>query len=141
MTEQEQTATLITPDFSEVSDRVAPGIYKVRVVGAKADKWEGKDGKKDTHYINWTLEQFDADEEKNNGRKLFHKTPINGAGAFRLQEFYRAAMGEECPAGGFDREMLLGRELEVTVIDGKTKAGELTGYTEVKTCKALKASH
>lgn len=133
----EQTG-LVVPDFSEVTDQLSAGTYSVRIVGSKVDQWAGKDGNPPTTFINWTLETFNESEEKNNGRRLWHKTPVNGKGAFRLQEFYKAAMLTACPATGFDREELLGKELQVTLVDGiDRKSGQPTGYTEVKVCKAL----
>lgn len=106
---------LVQPDFSQVQDRVSEGIYKARIVDSKVDSWAGKEGKPPTTYINWTLETFGEVEDKNNGRRIFHRTPIEGPGAFRLQDFYRAAMSEDCPPTGFDRTMLYSREVEVTV--------------------------
>lgn len=126
------TATLVTPDFSQVSDRVGEGIYKARIVDSKPDVWKGKDGKKDTSVLAWTLETFGEAETKNNGRKIFHRTPIEGPGAFRLQDFYRAAMGEEC-GSSFDRTMLYGRELEVTVGPQKDKPE----YMEIKAVRPI----
>lgn len=123
---------LVTPDFSGVQDRVDAGIYKARITDSKVDKWAGKDGKPDTYFIAWTMETFAEAEDKNNGRKIFHRTPINGAGAFRLQEFFRAAMGEDCK-GAFDRTMLHGREVEVTVAPQKNDPQ----YNEVKTVKPI----
>lgn len=123
---------LVQPDFSQVTDTVGEGIYKVRIVDSKMDRWEGKDGKPATAFINWTLETFAELESKNNGRKIFHRTPIEGKGAFRLKDFYRAAMGEEC-AGAFDRTMLHGRELEVTVAPQKDRPE----FNEVKSVKAF----
>lgn len=135
-----QDSVLIEPDFSEVKDAVEPGVYSARILDAKMDQWESKkEGKAPTVFINWTLETFNEQDEKNNGRKIFHRTPINGPGAFRLKEFFKAAMGEEIQ-GSFDRTMLFGREVEMTIVDGKTKQGELTGYTEVKAVKPIKAS-
>lgn len=122
----------VTPDFTKVQDRVEPGIFKTRIVDSKVDTWEGKDGKPNTTYIGWTLETFAEADEKNNGRKIFHNTPIEGPGAFRLQDFYKAAMGEDC-SGGFDRTMLHGRELEVTI--GKQKNNP--EYTEVKAARPI----
>lgn len=135
MANAQQTADgsfLVTPDFSGVQDRVGEGIYKTRVVGSKVDKWSGKEGKPDTTFINWTLETFGEVEDKNNGRKIFHRTPLEGGGAFRLQDFYRAAMGEDCN-GAFDPTVLHGRELEVTVGTQKDKPE----YTEVKSVRRL----
>lgn len=133
------TQSLITPDFSDVKDAVEPGVYNVRIVDSKVDQWEGKNGKPPTVYIAWTLETFNEAIDKNNGRKKTHSTPINGGGAFRLKDFYKAAMGEECK-GAFDREMLHGKEIEVTIDWQKNRDGSQSEYTEVKTCKPIKAS-
>lgn len=124
--------TLVTPDFGSVQDRVGEGMYKVRIVDSKFDKWTGKEGKPDTRYVMWTLETFGEAEDKNNGRRIFHSTAVEGPGAFRLQDFYRAAMGEEC-AGKFDRTMLHGREVEVTIGTQKNKPE----YTEVKAVRPI----
>jgi len=129
---QTENAYLVTPDFSESQDRVGEGIYKVRIVDSKVDQWPGKDGKKPLTFINWTLETFAEAEDKNNGRKIFHRTPIEGRGVFRLQDFYRAAMGEECN-GAFDRTMLHGHEVEVTIAQQRDKPE----YTEVKTVRRI----
>jgi len=132
----ETTDTMfVKPDFSQVTDRVGEGVYKTRIVDSKVGQWEGRDGKRPTTYINWTLETFDEAEEKNNGRRIFHRTPIEGPGAFRLQDFYRAATGMDC-SGGFDRTSLHGQEVEVTV--GVQK--DNPQYIEVKSVKSI-ASH
>lgn len=125
---------LITPDFSEVQDSVEPGIYKTRIKEYKLDKWQGKDGKPDTNFINWTLETFGEEESKNNGRKIFHRTPVHGKGAFRLRDFYKAVVGEALVAGQpFDPSMLVSREVEVTVVQQKDNPE----YTDIKTVKKL----
>jgi len=116
---------LIKPDFSESTDTVGPGTYKVRVTDAKMDKWAGKDGGKDTPYVNWTLETFDEAEQKNNGRRVWLKTPVAGKGVFRLKDLYKAATREELD-GEFDTDQLLGKEVQVTM-------AERNGYVEVKT--------
>lgn len=132
MADQQTDVLLVTPNFDQVQDRVGEGIYKARIISSKVDTWPGKDGKKPTTFINWTLETFAEAEDKNNGRRIFHRTPIEGAGAFRLQDFYRAAMREDC-SGAFDRTMLYGRELEVTIGAQKDKPE----YTEVKSVRAI----
>lgn len=130
---------LLTPDFTEVKDAVEPGNYKVRVVGSKLGEWPSKtEGKPATVYVEWTLETFGEAEEKNNGRKIFHKTPMNGPGAFRLQQFYKGVMGEDI-GGEFDSEMLHGREAEVTVGFQVDKNKQPTEYTEVKAVKQITA--
>lgn len=123
----------VTPNFESVQDRVGEGTYTARIVDSKVGTWEGKEGKPNTTYINWTMETFNETEDKNNGRRIFHRTPIEGAGAFRLQDFYRAAMGEDC-SGRFDRTMLHGREVEVTIGVQKNDPQ----YTEVKAVKPIK---
>lgn len=128
-----QSETLVVPSFDQVQDRVGPGIYKVRIIDGKRGQWAGKDGKPATDYINWRMETFGESEDKNNGRSIFHRTPINGPGAFRLQEFYRAATGEDC-SGAFDVTALYGREIEVTVVE-QQKNPE---YTEIKSVRAIK---
>lgn len=132
MATQTQNEFLIVPDFSGVQDTVGAGIYKARIVDSKVDQWAGKDGKPPTTFVAWTMETFDEADDKNNGRKIFHRTPIEGGGAFRLRDFYRAAMGEEC-AGAFDRTMLHGKEIEVTI--GQQK--NAPEYTEVKAVRPI----
>lgn len=129
----ENEAGLIMPDFSEVRPPVEDGVYQVVIAESKVDKWTGKEGKKDTYYIGWTFDTINEKDEKNNGRKIFHNTPITGPGAFKLQDLYKAAMGEECPKTGFDRVMLHGLKLEVTY--GRQKNNP--EYGEVKSIKRL----
>lgn len=122
----------VTPDLSDVQDPFEPGEYKVRVTGYKFDEWPPKDGRPSTKYVNWELSTFSESETKNNGRKLFHRTPLNGGGAFRIQRFYSACTGEQLKKGeSFDTDMLMGRELAVVVeINDK-------GYTEIRAEKRL----
>lgn len=130
MNQEEQT--LVKPDFSQVQDRVEPGIYKVRIVDSKPDVYAGRDGKPPTNIIVWTLDTFDEAESKNNGRKIFHRTPIEGPFASRLADFYKAAMHEEC-GEAFDRTMLHGRELEVTLGVQKNNPE----YSEIKAVRPI----
>lgn len=127
-----QDTMFVTPDFSKVQDRVEAGNYRVRIVDSKTGTWEGKDGKPSTSYIMWTLETFGEAVDKNNGRRIFHNTAVEGPGAFRLADFYRAAMGEEC-SGRFDRSMLHSKELEITVGPQKNDPQ----YNEVKAVKRI----
>lgn len=128
----DQTQVLIMPNFSEVQDRVGEGTYKTRIISHKVDQWAGRDGKPNTTYINWTFETFSEAEEKNNGRKIFHRTPIEGPGAFRLQDLYRAAMGQDL-TGPFDPTALYGKELELTIAPQK----DAPQYTEVKAVRPI----
>ena len=120
--------SLVTPDFSEVSDRIEAGTYNMRISSHKVDQWAGKEGKPPTAYIAWEMQTFGEAEEKNNGRKYTHRTPINGPGAFRLKDFLAAAGLTEVPSDGFDPSMLYGTELTVVIGQQKDKPE----YTEVK---------
>lgn len=151
MSEQEQTAGeelgegLILPDLSEAVDFVEPGVYSTRIIGHKMGKWDGKgdNAGKVTRFIDWELQTFNELDPKNNGRKIFHKTPINGKGAFQFQKFYTGTFGVQYvpSAEGFNPSMFHGREIEVTVVqqvDYKTK--QPTEYTEVKAVKPIKGA-
>lgn len=126
--------SLLKPDFSEVQENVTAGTYKVRITGAKTGEWNTANGT--TPFVNWEMQTFGEEEAKNNGRRIFNKTPVTGKGAFRLQQFYKAATKADL-RGEFDTEQLLGKELMVTVVDGIDKEGNPTGYTEVKACKPI----
>jgi hypothetical protein len=122
---------LIDANFDEVSDQVVAGTYSTRIVGAEAGEWSTG-----TKFIKWTLETIEEENPKNNGRRIFHRTPTHGKGAFRLQEIYRAATGEVL-SGGFDTEQLLSKEIKTVVVDGKDKEGNPSGYPEVKSVSVL----
>ncbi len=128
---------LIKPDLTQTTDSVGPGTYKVRIKDASIGEWAGKDGGPATTFINWRMETFGEAESKNNGRAIWNKTPVAGKGAFRLKDLYKAAMGEDLD-GQFDTDMLMGKEVSVSVVDGVNfKTGEPTGYTEVKTIRPI----
>jgi hypothetical protein len=117
---------LITPNFEECSDPIEPGTYKVRVTKASPGKW-----KTGTEYVGWEMETVDSEDPKNNGRKVFHKTPSHGRGAIFLKQFIMAANGEAL-SGPFNTEDLLGKELRVSLVNGTNQEGDPSGYMEVK---------
>ena len=124
--------SLVTPNFDEIQDEVAPGVYKCTVKKAEKKAWPNGG-----EYINWQLETYGESEPKNNGRAVWHKTALSGRGAFVLQKFYRAATGEML-TGAFDTEQLLGKRVEVEVVAGVNRTtGEASGYNEVKSVKAV----
>ena len=122
---------LVQPDFSEVRDEVSPGTYKGVI-----KKGEVKDWPSGGKYVNWEIETYGEADPKNNGRKIFHKTSVSGKSAFQLQKFYRAATGEIL-TGQFDTEQLVGKAVQVTLVDGTNREGQPTGYVEVKTVSAV----
>ena len=123
---------LVTPSFDEVQDQVIPGTYKVTV-----KKGEPKEYSTGTKYINWELETWGEDDPKNNGRRIFHTTPIEGKGAFLLQQFYMAAVGQAL-TGQFDTEQLAGKQV-VVVVEDDVRNGEPTGYTKVAKVRRVQA--
>lgn len=130
----ETQTTLIMPNFDSVQDTVGEGIYKVRIVNGDIGKWDGKDGKPPTRFINWRMETFGEVEDKNNGRSIFHRTPIEGGGAFRFKDFVKAALGQEPTSGQpFDFTLLYGQEVEVTY--GPQKSNPQ--YSEVKSVRSI----
>lgn len=119
---------LITPDFSEVAEAITAGTYKCIVKKGDVKEWPNGG-----HYVNWELETTGEADPKNNGRRIFHKTSIQGKGAFMLQQIYQAAVGQPL-TGKFDTEQLVGKTVIVELVDG-VRNGEPTGYTEVKKVK------
>lgn len=123
---------LVEPSFDEVAAEITPGKYRGIIKKGELKEWP-KGGK----YINWELETVGETEPKNNGRRIYHKTSISGRGAFMLQKFYRAATGQPL-TGNFDTEQLLGRTVEVEIVDGVNRETNTpTGYTEVKAVYAV----
>lgn len=125
---------LILPDFSEIQEDVSPGTYKGRIRKGEVKEWPNGGA-----YVNWEIETYGEAEPKNNGRRIFHKTSVSGKGAFMLQKFYRAATGQAL-SGQFDTEQLVGKSVEVEVVDGVNRqTGQPTGYVEVKAVRPVSA--
>ena len=123
---------LVTPNFDEIQEEIAPGTYKARVRKGDVKEWPNGGS-----YVNWELETYGESEPKNNGRRIFHKTSCSGKGAFMLQKFYKAATGQAL-TGQFDTEQLVGKQIEVEVIDGINRQTQApTGYTEVKNVRPV----
>lgn len=125
---------VIIPDFSEVTERtpVAPGTYSARITDCEA-----KTSKTGNDYLNWKMTLFGTPEIAN--RVIFHMTPVKGKGAFRLQELYKAAKGEDISKGAqFDTDQLIGSELSVTLVEGRDQDGNVRSFPDVKAVTALK---
>jgi hypothetical protein len=119
---------LVKPDFSEVAEAVTAGVYKTIIKKGEVKEWPNGGS-----YINWEMETVGESDMKNNGRRIYHKTSIQGKGAFMLQQIYQAAVGQPL-TGAFDTEQLVGKTVVVELVDG-VRNGEPTGYTEVKRVK------
>jgi len=122
---------LVTPNFDELSGSLEPGTYNARIIAGEVT--ESKAG---NPMIKWTMEVFGHKDPKMNGLTIFDRTMISGKGAFRLQDLYRAAMKEELK-GAFDTDMLLGKEIKITLVQGTQQDGTPSKYPEVKTVSGI----
>lgn len=120
---------MIEADFTEATDTLPPGEYAARVVNSEVRTSKTSGGT----YINWTLETFGKDDERFNGRKIFHSTPTTGKGAGILRQFLNATAVET--TGQFETTDLHGRELVVVIVEDKEST-----YPRVKTVKRYNTS-
>lgn len=133
----QEVAGLITPDFTQAQDQVEPGIFHSRIVKVTTTEWAAKDDRPATPVLKWELETFNEAEPKNNGRKIFLQTAIGGKYLSKFENLYFAAMGEKYKRGtAFDAQMLMGREVELTLVQQKTNAD----FTDVASIKPIKRS-
>ena len=102
------------------------GTYAARISAA-----EGKTSAKGNPYINWQLETFGSPEV--NGKRLFHTTPTTGGWVTKLAELHEAATGQKIDkkAKQYDPEMLVGKELTVTVVEESYTANDGTQKTRL----------
>lgn len=122
---------LITPDFSEVTEGVPPGVYSARITDC-----EQRTSKTGNPYLNWKLELFGSPGVNN--QTIFHMTPVTGKGAFRLQELYKAATGEAIGKGKpFNTDMLISKEVQVTLIAGVDPQGNPRKFPDIKAVSPL----
>lgn len=129
-------AFLITPDLSEAIELTGPtaGTYSARVSDLELKTSKSSPAQ----YIQWSLVIFGAegDASRFNNWKLTYRTMTSGKGAGMLKSFFKACTGEEL-TGQYDFGQLVGKEVSVTVVDGKNQDGSPSGYPEVKAVKSL----
>ena len=121
----------VSPDFSEALDLspLPPGTYKVRLTDV-----ESKTSKAGNHYLNWKLTTFGSENSSTNNRVIFYSTMTSGKGAGSLKALL-AATGKG--TGEFDTEELLGKEVRVTVIQGRDQDGNPSDFPSVKAVAAI----
>lgn len=124
----------ITPDFSEAVEgggEIPPGVYKTRVTNV-----ETKTSKADNQYLKVRLTIFGAEGEagKYNNWHAYTNLMLSGKGAGRLKDFLAAA---HIPAGPFDTDALLGKEVVAVLVAGKTEDGSTSKWPEVKSVKSI----
>jgi len=116
---------LVTPDYTEAQDQIQPGEYYTRI-----QKCEEKTSQKGAKYLNWTLETFNEDEPKNNGRMIWYTTMLEGKGAGMLQKFITVVTGS-AKDGAFDTDELVGGEF-ISIV-----AQDVQGRSTIKGIKTI----
>ncbi len=118
--------SLLPMDFDGEIKPLSAGTYAARIVAA-----EGKTSAKGNPYINWQLESFGSPEV--NGKRVFHTTPTTGGWVTKLAELHKAATGEDIDkkAKQYDPEMLVGKEITMTVIEESYTANDGTQKTRL----------
>lgn len=123
----------IKPDFSEVLEKakLQDGEYPVRIVAA-----EMKKDKNGADYIMWKLAVFgcEGDLAKFNNWTINYMSPISGMHAYKLQNLAKA-VGVEMNEG-FDTDMLMGKELKVSVVVPMKEDGT-SGFAEIKNLRNI----
>jgi hypothetical protein len=130
--EKEKEMAQISVDLSEAIDlTVVPGVYPARITGA-----EVKAAKNGGNYIKWEMTIFGAtgELERFNNHKVWHNTMTSGKGAGMLKTLVKAATQAEL-SGSLDTDALLGKEVNLTLVEGKDQNGQPSGYPEVKAVK------
>ncbi len=122
----------ITPDLSQAVGSVPAGIYVTLV-----QEVEQRNSKAGNPYLNWKLQVVENAEDKFNGSIIYHSTPYTGKGAGIFENFWKACTGEALPAGeAIDPEVMLGRNIKTTVVEGVDQQGNPTGFPKVKSVAA-----
>jgi hypothetical protein len=133
----EASQFLITPDLTEAVELsgIPAGIYSARVTGIQ---YKASKANPNAFYFQWELTVFGAEGEltKFNNWKVTHRTMTSGKGAGMLKTFHKACTGTEL-TGSFDFGLLVGSEVQVTLVEGKNADGTPSGYPEVKSVKSI----
>lgn len=117
---------LLPMDFSGEIKPLTPGTYAARIMQA-----ENRIGKSGKPFVNWTLETYGSPEV--NGKRVYHMTPTTGGWVTKLADLHKAATGEaiDKAAGQYDPEMLVGKEITVTVVNESYTANDGTQATRI----------
>lgn len=118
---------LVNVDLSDVESgggsRVSEGDHKVKVKEVTEEEGE----KSGEPYLKWVLKVVEGNEEKDNGKVLYHNTTLQPQGLFNLRRTLEAA-GIEIPDSAMDIDLDELEDLEFMVTteddeyDGKTKS-------------------
>lgn len=132
----EASKFLITPDLSEAveSGSIPAGTYSARITGLELRDTKDMSAK----YIRWELTIFGAEGAlKNwNNWRVNYNTMTSGKGAGMLKTFFKACTGNEL-TGAFDFQLLVGSEVQITLVEGKMQDGSPSKYPEVKSVKPV----
>jgi hypothetical protein len=118
--------TKITTDFSQATtgefETLPVGTYSARITDVDVKVSQATQAP----YLAVTMTVFNATDTKWNGRKVWDNVQVTGAGAWKAKSLIEAATREPFNAETLDTEMLLTRELSISVkhevYEGKTQA-------------------
>lgn len=122
----------VAVSFDEVVEELPAGEYKATISDC-----EQKTSQAGNAYLRWQLNVVDHAEPKYNGKAVWTSTPTTGKGAFRLAQLIRAATKERPSGTTFDPNALMGKTVAITVVAGHDRDGNLSGYPEVKSIRAI----
>lgn len=117
---------LIPMDFSSEITPLQPGTYNARIIAGV-----GKVSAKNNPMIDWQLETYGSPDV--NGKRVFYTTMTSGGWVTKLAELHKAATGEEIDkkAKQYDPEMLVGKEIVVTVVTESYTGNDGTPKTKL----------
>ncbi len=115
---------MIKPDFSE-APKLPPGFYRAKIVSCTSKISQNK-----VPYLDWKFETISNDPATNR-RWVFMSTTYNGKGALRLRDMVRAAIDPSYDQGPFDSDLLMGKEVMITVERVQNKDGSENPYPQV----------
>lgn len=128
---------IIQPDFSQAVEStqgsIPPGVYKLRIEDCSLVTTQKGDP-----MLKWKLKIYGAEGEvaKYNNWPVYHNTMTVGKGAGMLKALYKAALGED-PTGPLDTDVLLGKEVEAVLTQGRDQQGNPTTWPSVKTVRSI----
>lgn len=107
----------ITPDLSEVNVNLEPGTYNARITG-----FEDATGQYGPQ-VKMSFEVFGSDKKGINGQTVSDYIGWTGKSAWKFTNLYQATMKQEYkPGTEVDMEMFNGKEVQLTLAEGKPQA-------------------
>lgn len=127
---------LVPMSFEGEIKPLQPGTYSARIAAGEPRLNKAGTG----YYINWRFETFGSPDV--NGKSVFYMTPTSGGWVTKLADLHKAATGEaiDKKQSGYDPQMLIGREVMITVFERAYQAADGSEKTslDIKAVAPLK---